>query len=98
MSTPASDAERQSARLAIVDEHIILENKHDLERHHENLWDGGAIRRGKEQTSGNVYGVRLAEQGFVVIVFDASFQGAREASNSSFAMASHKNCCTANVA
>ncbi|WP_183731016.1 alpha/beta hydrolase [Rhizobium sp. BK275] len=30
----------------------------------------------KEQTSGNVYGVKLADQGFVVIAFDASFQGA----------------------
>jgi len=29
MSMPASDAERQSARLAIVDEHISLKNKHD---------------------------------------------------------------------
>ncbi len=30
----------------------------------------------KEQTSGNVYGKALAEQGFVVIPYDASFQGA----------------------
>lgn len=30
----------------------------------------------KEQTSGNVYGVALAKEGFVVIAFDASFQGA----------------------
>jgi fermentation-respiration switch protein FrsA (DUF1100 family) len=30
----------------------------------------------KEQTSGNIYGKALAEQGFVVIPYDASFQGA----------------------
>lgn len=30
----------------------------------------------KEQTSGNVYGAALAAEGFVVIAFDASFQGA----------------------
>src|SRR5262250_1991190 len=29
----------------------------------------------KEQTSGNVYGAALAREGFVVIAFDASFQG-----------------------
>ena len=29
----------------------------------------------KEQTSGNVYGTALAKEGFVVIAFDASFQG-----------------------
>ncbi|WP_250454600.1 alpha/beta hydrolase [Caballeronia sp. ATUFL_M2_KS44] len=30
----------------------------------------------KEQTSGNVYGEALAKEGFVVVAFDASFQGA----------------------
>lgn len=30
----------------------------------------------KDQTSGNVYGEALAKEGFVVIAFDASFQGA----------------------
>lgn len=30
----------------------------------------------KEQTSGNVYGAALAKEGFVVIAYDASFQGA----------------------
>lgn len=30
----------------------------------------------KEQTSGNVYGTALADAGYVVIAFDASFQGA----------------------
>ena len=30
----------------------------------------------KEQTSGNVYGAALAQEGFVVIAFDRSFQGA----------------------
>ena len=30
----------------------------------------------KEQTSGNIYGKAIAEAGFVVVTFDASFQGA----------------------
>ena len=30
----------------------------------------------KDQTSGNVYGVALAKEGFIVIAFDRSFQGA----------------------
>src|SRR5215472_7249098 len=30
----------------------------------------------KQQTSGNVYGTALAKEGFVVIAFDASYQGA----------------------
>ncbi|WP_027818449.1 alpha/beta hydrolase [Paraburkholderia bannensis] len=30
----------------------------------------------KEQTAGNVYGAALAREGFVVVAFDASFQGA----------------------
>jgi uncharacterized protein len=29
----------------------------------------------KEQTSGTIYGPALAEHGFVVLVYDASFQG-----------------------
>lgn len=29
----------------------------------------------KEQTSGNIYGKAMAEEGFVVVAFDASFQG-----------------------
>ena len=29
----------------------------------------------KDQTSGNVYGAALAKAGFVVVAFDASFQG-----------------------
>ncbi|EJP68142.1 dienelactone hydrolase domain-containing protein [Beauveria bassiana ARSEF 2860] len=37
---------------------------------------GHPIGACKEQTSGNVYGKAMAEAGFVVIAFDASFQGA----------------------
>ena len=33
------------------------------------------IARCKEQTSGNICGEALAKQGFVVIAFDATFQG-----------------------
>ena len=33
----------------------------------------------REQTSGNVYGKALAEEGYVVIAYDASFQGIRRA-------------------
>lgn len=29
----------------------------------------------KEQTAGNIYATRLAQEGYVVIAFDASFQG-----------------------
>jgi Hydrolases of the alpha/beta superfamily len=36
---------------------------------------GHPIGSCKEQTSGNVYGAALAKAGFVVIAFDASFQG-----------------------
>lgn len=36
---------------------------------------GHPIGSCKEQTAGNVYGPALAESGFVVIAFDASFQG-----------------------
>lgn len=33
----------------------------------------------KEQTSGSVYGAALAKAGFIVIAFDASFQGSKAA-------------------
>ncbi|EXB08337.1 prolyl oligopeptidase family protein, partial [Acinetobacter sp. 1396970] len=36
---------------------------------------GHPIGSCKEQTSGNVYGAALAKAGFIVIAFDASFQG-----------------------
>ena len=44
----------------------------EISGHHQRTSD----RSCKEQTSGNVYGAALAKEGFVVIAFDASFQGA----------------------
>ncbi|MGA5319130.1 alpha/beta hydrolase [Streptomyces seoulensis] len=48
----------------------------DASRTHPAIVSVHPIGSCKEQTSGNVYGKALAEQGFVVVAFDASFQGA----------------------
>lgn len=47
----------------------------DKERKYPVVISAHPIGSCKEQTSGNVYGEALAKEGFVVIAFDASFQG-----------------------
>lgn len=58
----------------------IAANIHFPENFDENnqypaIISGHPIGSCKEQTSGNVYGTALAKAGFIVIAFDASFQG-----------------------
>ncbi|SDE88698.1 alpha/beta hydrolase [Myxococcus virescens] len=48
----------------------------DSKKKHPAIISVHPIGSCKEQTSGNVYGEALAKAGFVVLVFDASFQGA----------------------
>lgn len=48
----------------------------DEKRKHAAVVSAHPIGSCKEQTSGNVYGKAMAEAGFVVVAFDASFQGA----------------------
>jgi fermentation-respiration switch protein FrsA (DUF1100 family) len=48
----------------------------DEMKKHPALISAHPIGSCKEQTSGNVYGAALAKEGFVLIAFDASFQGA----------------------
>lgn len=48
----------------------------DGSKKHPAIISAHPIGSCKEQTSGNVYGTALAREGFVVIAFDRSFQGA----------------------
>jgi len=48
----------------------------DKSKRYPSIISAHPIGSCKEQTSGNVYGQALAKEGFVVIAFDASFQGA----------------------
>lgn len=48
----------------------------DASRKYPAIISAHPIGSCKEQTSGNVYGEKLAQEGFVVVAFDASFQGA----------------------
>ncbi|ATV20684.1 alpha/beta hydrolase [Pseudomonas syringae] len=48
----------------------------DAQKKYPTIISAHPIGSCKEQTSGNVYGTGLAKAGFVVIAFDASFQGA----------------------
>ncbi|WP_347346730.1 alpha/beta hydrolase [Microbacterium sp.] len=47
----------------------------DDSRHYPTIVVAHPIGSAKEQTSGEIYSARLAEQGFVTVAFDASFQG-----------------------
>lgn len=48
----------------------------DATRKYATIISAHPVGSCKEQTSGNIYGTALAAEGFVVIAFDASFQGA----------------------
>lgn len=55
---------------------IYLPADFDEKKKHPAIVSTHPIGSCKEQTAGNIYAKGLAEQGFVVIAFDASFQGA----------------------
>lgn len=55
---------------------LYLPPSFDASKTHAAIVSAHPIGSCKEQTSGNVYGKRLAQAGYVVIAFDASFQGA----------------------
>ncbi|WP_018565727.1 alpha/beta hydrolase [Streptomyces sp. PsTaAH-124] len=55
---------------------LHLPPEFDATRHYPAIVSVHPIGSCKEQTSGNVYARALAAEGFVVIAFDASFQGA----------------------
>lgn len=54
---------------------IYLPSNFDESKKYPAIISAHPIGSCKEQTSGNVYGTGLAKEGFVVIAFDASFQG-----------------------
>ncbi|MGE8065102.1 alpha/beta hydrolase [Pseudomonas sp. NPDC089569] len=55
---------------------ILFPPGFDAQKKYPAIISAHPIGSCKEQTSGNVYGAALAKEGFVVIAFDASFQGA----------------------
>ena len=58
-----------------ISANLILPDGFDESKRYPTVISAHPIGSCKEQTSGNVYGQALAEQGFVVCVFDASYQG-----------------------
>ncbi|WP_447826575.1 alpha/beta hydrolase [Aeromonas hydrophila] len=54
---------------------VYLPPNFDKSKKYPSIISAHPIGSCKEQTSGNVYGTGLAKEGFVVIAFDASFQG-----------------------
>lgn len=59
---------------------IYLPPDFDEDRKYPAIVSTHPIGSCKEQTSGNIYGAALAREGFVVVAFDASFQGASDGS------------------
>jgi hypothetical protein len=55
---------------------LYLPPNFDESRKYAAIVSTHPIGRCKEQTSGNIYASALAKEGFVVLAFDASFQGA----------------------
>jgi|SRR6516165_12341693 len=55
--------------------HIYLPTGFDEAKRYPSIVSTHPIGSCKEQTSGNIYAAALAKEGFVVLAFDASFQG-----------------------